>query len=345
MECFASDTTFFLDESTTRNDLRWVYWLLQTLRLDEGSGETAIPGLSRETAYENEVPVPPLVEQRAIAGYLDRETGRLDALMAAKERWLELLAEKRRALITRAVTRGLNPTAPLRDSGFPWLGQVPKHWELKRLRWLSKTIEQGWSPQADSATTDNDSWAVIKLSAIKSGGFYDQEHKGLPTAYEIPTDLEIKRGDFLLTRANTPSLVGDVCVVKKTRPKLIFSDLVFRLRLRETLISAEFLAHFLLTAGRVLIEADARGSSQSMVKISQEHIPNWFIPLPPLAEQRAIVAHIATATAKLDGLRAAAEQTIALLKERRAALIAAAVTGKLELGRSGLKPKGDLITV
>ena len=104
--CFASDTTFFVDESTSRNHLRWVYWLLQTLRLDEGTDEAAVPGLNRETAYSRDVLVPPLAQQHAIADYLDRETARLDALVAAKERVLGLLAEKRRALITRAVTPG-----------------------------------------------------------------------------------------------------------------------------------------------------------------------------------------------------------------------------------------------
>ena len=75
------------------------------------------------------LPIPPLPQQRAIADYLDRETARLDALVAAKERVLGLLAEKRRALITHAVTRGLDPTVPLRDSGIPWLGEIPAHWE------------------------------------------------------------------------------------------------------------------------------------------------------------------------------------------------------------------------
>ena len=92
--CFASDTTFFVDESTSRNHLRWLYWLLQTLRLDEGTDEAAVPGLNRETVYSRDVLVPAIPEQRSIADYLDRETARLDALLATKERVLGLLAEK-----------------------------------------------------------------------------------------------------------------------------------------------------------------------------------------------------------------------------------------------------------
>ena len=102
--CFASDTTFFIDESTSRNHLRWLYWLLQTLQLDEGMDEAAVPGLNRETAYARDVLVPPIPKQRAIADYLDRETARLDSLLAAKERSIALLKERRAALVAAAVT-------------------------------------------------------------------------------------------------------------------------------------------------------------------------------------------------------------------------------------------------
>ena len=102
--CFASDTTFFVDETTSRNHLRWIYWLLQTLRLDEGTDEAAVPSLNRETAYSIDVLVPPLAQQRAIADYLDRETAKLDALVAAIKGTIALLKERRSALIAAAVT-------------------------------------------------------------------------------------------------------------------------------------------------------------------------------------------------------------------------------------------------
>ena len=141
--CFASDTTFFIDSSTTQNDLRWIFWLLQTLRLDEGSNEAAVPGLNRENAYEKDVVFPTLQkDQRAIADYLDRETTHLDDMVSVKERLLELLEEKRRALITRAVTRGIDPDVPLRDPKIPWLGEIPDHWQIERAKWLFRERDQ-----------------------------------------------------------------------------------------------------------------------------------------------------------------------------------------------------------
>lgn len=299
----------------------------------EATGSSnSMQNIGQDTVKNLWLPVWGLAEQRAIAEFLDRETGRLDALVVEKERWLELLAEKRRALITRAVTRGLNPAAPLRDSGLPWLGQIPQHWHAERLRWFVTRLEQGWSPQAEDREPDENDWAVLKLNAVNEGSFDDSKVKALPAGVEAPANLMVEPGDFLVTRANTPELVGDVCYVERTRARLILSDLTYRLKLAEDRLEGRFLNQFLLTpAGRRQIEADARGSSASMVKISQEHIKNWIVPIPPIEEQRAIVAHIQSATAKLDALRAATERTLALLKERRAALIAAAVTGKLKL--------------
>ncbi|MCU0771757.1 MAG: restriction endonuclease subunit S [Verrucomicrobia bacterium] len=274
----------------------------------------------------------PVPEQRAIGFYLDNELARLDELVTAKERWLEFLAEKRQALITHAVTRGINPKAPLRDSGIPWLGEIPAHWNVKRLRWFILALEQGWSPQAEDRQPDKGEWAVLKLNAVDGGRFDGSKAKALPPGVEAPMEYEVRSGDFLVTRANTPKLVGDVCFVEHASPRLILSDLIYRLKLVSRHMDGRFLNHFLLTAaGRSQIEADARGSSASMVKIAQDHIKNWLIIAPPLGEQQAIVAHIAKETATLDALRAATENSIALLKERRGALISAAVTGKLRI--------------
>lgn len=277
--------------------------------------------------------LPTLAEQQAIANFLDRETTQIDALIAAKQRLLGLLAEKRRALITHAITRGLNADVPLRDSGLPWLGEVPAHWQVERLRWFILSLEQGWSPQAEEREPTTDQWAVLKLNAVNSGTFDDTKVKALPPELEVPKSLEIRIGDFLITRANTPELVGDVCYVERTRAQLMLSDLIYRCRLAENKLDGSFLNLVLLTpVGRMQVESDARGSSASMVKISQEHIRDWVIPVPPLDEQRAIVAQINAETKNLDDLRAATERTLHLLKERRAALIAAAVTGHTQVG-------------
>jgi type I restriction enzyme S subunit len=293
---------------------------------------TTVKHLSSADVRKIQFGSPGREEQRAIARFLDRETTKIDTLVAREERLIELLEEKRTALIIRAVTRGLDPSAAMKASGVQWLGEIPEHWEAIASRRLISRIEQGWSPVAEDRTAGLDEWAVIKLSAVHKGTFLPHEHKALPIDVEPDTRYEIHEGDFLLTRANTPDLVGDVCVAHRVRSKLMLCDLVYRLKFRDHRASPTFLAYWLLSpTGRHQIEVDARGASQSMVKVSQGHIRAWTLVLPPVEEQRAITMFLDRETARIDALIAKVRQAIDLLKELRTALISAAVTGKIDV--------------
>ena len=171
----------------------------------------------------------------------------------------------------------------------------------------------------------------VKLSAVNKGRFLPNEHKSLPADLAPDIRFEIRDGDFLLTRSNTPELVGDVCVAREVRRGLMLCDLVYRLQLRSEPVAPAYLAYWLLSrAGRHQIEVDARGSSQSMVKISQGLIRSWTVVLPPLAEQNPIVAFLDRETARIDALVAKKERLIELLQEKRTALITQAVTKGLD---------------
>ena len=300
--CFASDTTFFVDESTSRNHLRWVFWLLQTLRLDEGTDEAAVPGLNRDSAYSRNVLVPPKQQQRAIADYLDRETARLDALVAAKERVLGLLAEKRRALITRAVTRGLDPRAPLRDSGIPWLGEIPAHWVIMKLAFLA-SLKSGESITAVDIRADGP-YAVYGGNGLR--GY---------------TDRFTHAGEYVLI-GRQGALCGNI---NYSEGQFWPSEHAVVVTPREQ-AALRWLGELL----RVM-NLNQYSASAAQPGLAVDTIAALRVPVPPLTEQRAIEAVIGQESARLDGLRAATERTISLLKERRAALIAAAVTGQIEV--------------
>ena len=154
---FAIDTTFVIDARCTREDLRWLYYTLQSARLDMTSKDSAIPGLDREDAYARAIAMGPICEQGAIADFLDRETAKIDGLVARKERLIELLQEKRTALVTRAVTRGLDPNIPMKNSGVEWLGEIPVHWDVKRVKWVAR-MESGHTPdkKVDAYWKDGD---------------------------------------------------------------------------------------------------------------------------------------------------------------------------------------------
>ena len=237
---------------------------------------------------------------------------------------------RRRSLITSAVTRGLDAYVSLHDSAIPGVEKIPGHWGTVRLRYLTTDIEQGWSPEAANYQPKLDEWGVLKLNAVNRSRFDETATKTLPAGVVPRSDLEVRRGDVLVTRSNTPALVGDACFVETTRPRLMLSDIIYRLTVDSQMVDGKFLVYFLtIPAGRIQIENDARGTSASMVKISQDHIKNWRIPVPPLYEQQTIVDFLDRETAQIDGLVTQIWGTIALLKERRSSLIAAAVAGQI----------------
>jgi len=276
--------------------------------------------------------IPPLAEQSAIAVFLDRETAKIDALVAEQEKLIELLKEKRRAVISHAVTKGLDPNVPMKDSGVEWLGEVPEHWAVSPLRRLLVSIEQGSSPQSESSPAPPGEPAIIKLSAIKNGHFDATESKALASMQSIDPRYEVRVNDLLVTRANTLDLVGASCIVHSNIPeKLFLPDLVYRLSLRSEL-TPQFLNYFFQSSSaRSQISADARGSSMTMAKISQGHIKCWWVTLPPRAEQDQITGYLEGENRQFDELMVEAQRAIDLLKERRSALISAAVTGKIDV--------------
>jgi type I restriction enzyme S subunit len=283
---------------------------------------------------------PPLAEQAAIAAFLDRETAKIDALIAEQEKLIALLAEKRQATISQAVTKGLNPNAPMKDSGVAWLGEVPAHWEVLRIKHVVTSIEQGWSPQCESFPANSpDEWGVLKVSCVNGGTFRPSENKKLPNDLEPVPAYALKRGDLLISRANTRDLVGSAAAVESDFNNLMLCDKLYRLRLVEGRCSPSYLAAYLGTPqARSQIELEATGASSSMLNIGQAVILDLPAPMPSVAEQKHIQEFLACETQRLDALNAKAEDAIALLKERRAALIAAAVTGQIDVRTSVTPP-------
>ncbi|UFM68982.1 restriction endonuclease subunit S [Leclercia adecarboxylata] len=271
-------------------------------------------------------------EQAQISSFLDHETAKIDSLIEKQRQLIELLKEKRQAVISHAVTKGLNPDVPMKDSGVEWLGKVPEHWAILPLQRLLKKIEQGSSPVAQNRVPENGEYGVLKISSIKNGVFISHEVKTLDSVVQYEKRFKVKRGDLLVTRANTPNLVADSCVVDivLSHP-VMMSDLIYRLD-TTNMVNKNFLCLWLLSNfGRLQVKMDARGSSMSMAKVSQEHIKSWLTVLPPLKEQLEINLFLNAEKEKLLVLISKAELAINILQERRTALISAAVTGKIDV--------------
>ena len=280
--------------------------------------------------------LPPLAEQRAIASFLDRETSKIDALVAAQRKLIALLKEKRQAVISHAVTKGLNPDAPMKDSGIEWLGMVPEHWRVITVRRLISRIEQGRSPQCDAGPAGDNEWGVLKTGCVNRGKFNSSENKALPDQSEVHPEFEVKRGDVLMSRASgSLDLVGATAFVYETRSRLMLSDKTFRILLVENTDAEYFVAVFNSRPMRAQIEQSISGAEGLANNLPQAKLRDFALCVPPVKEQRMIAADIMRRLLEIDALTAEAGRAVDLLQERRTALISAAVTGKIDVRCQG----------
>ncbi|MGW6769009.1 restriction endonuclease subunit S [Streptomyces sp. NPDC055037] len=298
-------------------DSRFFGYQLESIReilQAQGLGTTFLE-LSSDALAQVSVLAPSPEEQHRIADFLDREVARIDRLLTLKYSVQTHLAERVRSV---------------RDS---LVNQLASSQESAPLRRFITRIEQGASPQCEAGPREGEKErAVLKLSAVKNGKFHPGENKRLPEDSRPSSLREVHAGDFLVTRANTPSLVGDVAVVgDNPPPRLLLPDLIYRVGLTSE-IKAEYVMQIALS-GRIrsLIESTARGTSQSMVKLRGEDIKGWPIPIITRSQQTEITKEITAAAEKAASLQDLTEQQVKLLAERRQALITAAVTGQIDV--------------
>lgn len=273
--------------------------------------------------------LPPLSEQRSIAQYLDRQTAKLDTLITLKQRLLELLEEKRRALITHVVTRGLNPDALIGDSEVEWLGEIPTHWQSSRLKMICNSLQTGpFGSQLHAEDYIDRGIPFINPAHLANGKIFpdeqvtvDQEAADRLAVHKLEVDdiVFARRGKIGRCGLVTPKEVGWLCGSGslRVRPNKEFLESKYLVLLMSNTDAATALS--LMSVGT------------TMDNLNTDIVGNLSIPLPPINEQRAIVSYIESKVSKLDTLKTATERTIALLQERRTALIAAAVTGQIRV--------------
>ncbi len=263
------------------------------------------------------VPVPDFSHQGGIADYLDRETARIDALIAAKERLLALLIEKRRALITGAVIRGVNRKARLRNSGIPWLGEIPAHWEVERARWLFRERDQRSESGEEELLTVSHLTGVTPRSEKDVYMFEAETKEGYKIC--LRDDLVINTLWAWMGAMGVSSVDGIVSPAYNVYEP---SD-----RLEPAYVDA--LVRLPMFAQEVT--RYSKGVWSSRLRLYPEGFFEVYLPVPSRHEQQEIAAHIEHESRELDAAAVAAERTIALLKERRSALIAAAVSGQIDV--------------
>lgn len=312
-------------------------------RIERMVATTTYPNINVEEYVSAFIVLPPINEQAAIVNYLDRETTRIDTLIEKKSRFIELLQEKRQALITQAVTKGLDPNANLKDSGVKWLGQVPEHWTVCHLQYVIINIEQGWSPECHSYPAEPGQWGILKSGCVNGGVYNNNENKALPEELSPKPQYEVKAGDILMSRASgSPELIGSVALVANTQDKLMLSDKIFRIQCAVKMNPAFFVNMLNSSALRSQIMHAISGAEGLANNLPQAHIKKFWVTCPPLSEQQTIVSILDQNIARIDALITATQRSMELLKERRAALITAAVTGQIDL-RDSATGEGEIL--
>jgi len=268
---------------------------------------------------------PPVQEQAQIAAFLDRETAKIDGLVAEQRRLMELLKEKRQAVISHAVTRGLNPNAPMKPSGIEWLGDVPAHWNIGGLtRFIGPVVDyRGRTP-----TKVDDGVFLVTARNIRSGKIdYDasEEFVDPESAASLLARGRPEIGDLLFTME---APLGQVALID--RVDIALAQRVVKFRGHPNVMRNDYLLYwFMSNACQARLETLATGSTALGIKASKLGMIECLVP--PTDEQLSIVCHIEREAAKLDTLTAEAQHAIDLLQERRTALISAAVTGQIDV--------------
>jgi len=276
-----------------------------------------------------EFPFPPIEEQKEISDFLDHETAKIDALVTEQHELISILKEKRQAVISHAVTRGLNPSVPLKDSGIEWLGTIPEHWEIKPLKYVASLKGRlGWQGLRSDEYTDDGPFLVTSEHFTNDKIDWDRCYHVSQDRYAIAPEIQLREGDLLMMKDG--AAMGKLAYVDKLPGPACLNSHLLLFRPSSGRFENRFLYYVLGGPGfKTYMVRERTGTT--FFGISQESIGAFPFGLPPIEEQRSILNFLNRETCKLDDLTAEAESAIALLQERRTALIYAAVTGKIDV--------------
>ena len=332
---FAIDTTFFVDSRFSSANIRWLFYLLRWLRLDEVTRDSAIPGLDREDTYQRPGALPPLSEQAAIVRFLDRADRRIRRCIRAKQKLITLLEEQKQAIIHQAVTgqidvRTERPYPAYKDSGVEWLGEIPAHWQLLRLKDVA-SVQTGITLGKDYRSTQTISRPYLRVANVQDGHLKLAHVKTVDVPVSEVEGATLLSGDVLMTEGGDIDKLGRGCVWRDEVPGCLHQNHIFAVRCRRRLLSPEFLVRLMGSQhGRTYFELTAKRTT-NLASTNSSTLRAFPVPLPVAEEQAKILDAISEQTNVLDDAMDRAAREIELMREYHTRLIADVVTGKLDV--------------
>lgn len=286
------------------------------------------------------VPLPPLGEQQALAAFLDHETARIDGLIADKAQLIALLAEKRAAVVTQAVTKGLDPNAKLKPSGIDWLGRIPSHWLLKKLKYVSHlqtgvTLGKKYDDERRVTLVTR---PYLRVANVQDGWLDLDEITEVSVPPDAVPRYELQAGDVLMTEGGDFDKLGRGYVWEGQIPGCLHQNHIFALRPQKRFLDSHLLAALMSSHhGRNYFTKTSQQTT-NLASTNSTKLGEFPLPLPPLDEQRRIVQFIVEFGERLDRLSREVSTAIDRLREYRSALITAAVTGRIDVRNQSGEP-------
>lgn len=306
------------------------YWTMAFFTHGKGVSFENRWTLTNETLRNYPVVLPNPIQQKKIADYLDDKCGKIDQAIEGQKKIIEKLKEYKQSVITEAVTKGLDPNVPMKDSGIEWIGLIPKHWEVRKVKTLTKIISKGTTPTTVGRDTVKDGPVkFIKAENIQNNQIQNEPHIAIDEeTNEILKRSQLKLNDILFVIAG--ATIGKVAIIDN--PQILpanTNQAVSFLRLNNPNLS-KYLWYY-LQSNYIKEKLHVLSVQSAQPNLSMQDLGNFCIPIPELTEQHCIITHLSTQCAKIDLAIQKKEETIEKLAEYKKSLIYECVTGKREV--------------
>jgi type I restriction enzyme S subunit len=316
------------------DNAKFYWYVLRTKETREQMGlysttSTGLANLNATTLGELRVPRPPLHTQLRVVEFLDLETAQIDGLIGKQERLIGLLAEKRQAIITHAVTKGLAPDVSTKPSGVPWQGSVPQHWSVQPLKNLMR-MQTGVTLGKDFARDATETYAYLRVANVQIGYVDLNDVKEIDLPPEVAASSMLQSGDVLMTEGGDRDKLARGCIWDGSISPCVHQNHIFAVRTAPRLLSSFLVLVLDADPARTYFYLTGRQST-NLASTNSTTVKNFRFGLPPVSEQSRIVEYLSVKTRQIDDLVDKARAVAAVLRERRSALISAAVTGKINI--------------
>lgn len=290
--------------------------------------------ITKKLLYHTSIINPPEAQQVAIANFLDEKCALIDRLVERHQEVIEKLKAYRQSVISEAVTRGLAPNAPMKDSGIPWIGKIPEGWKTIKLKYLIKYIESGVSVNAGHNAAKENEYGVLKTSCVSKFNFDINENKSVDFSEMGRTRCPVLKNTIIVSRMNTPELVGACGYVEKNYPNIFLPDRLWQVHFKNN-TNIKYIWYYLICKNiRNYYASLSTGTSSSMQNISQEQFEQVIIVLPDTTTQNKITSYLDSKCQFIDSTITKKQSLIAKLAEYKKSIIYEYVTGKKEVPAS-----------